>query len=96
MFLTSALGIRLCEVYLSLLTIDSSVCSVVSVVLDGDVAVDLSNLLVWWNELEEFADEKADDLSRWITESEVLVGIADADVLVVADVVAKTLYLRAK
>ena len=77
-----------------LLTIDSSVCSVVSVVLDGDVAVDLSNLLVWWNELEEFADEKADDLSRWITESEVLVGIADADVLVVADVVAKTLISK--
>ena len=74
-----------------LLTIDSSVCSVVSVVLDGDVAVDLSNLLVWCIELEEFADEKADDLSGWITESEVLVGIADADVLIVADVVAKTL-----
>ena len=76
---------------LSLLTIDSSVCSVVSVVLDGDVAVDLSNLLVWCIELEQFADEKADNLSGWITESEVLVGIADADVLVVADVAAKTL-----
>ena len=70
---------------LLLLTIDSSVCSVVSVVLDDDVAVDLSNLLVWCIELEEFADEKADDLSGWITESEVLVGIADADVLLVAD-----------
>ena len=56
-----------------------------SVVLDDDVAVDLSNLLVWCIELEEFADEKADDLSGWITESEVLVGIADADVLLVAD-----------
>ena len=76
---------------LFLLTIDSSVCSVVSVVLDGDVAVDLSNLLVWCIELEQFADEKADNLSGWITESEVLVGIADADVLVVADVAAKTL-----
>ena len=76
---------------LSLLTIDSSVCSVISVVLDGDVAVDLSNLLVWCIELEQFADEKADNLSGWITESEVLVGIADADVLVVADVAAKTL-----
>ena len=76
---------------LSLLTIDSSVCSVVSVVLDGDVAVDLSNLLVWCIELEQFADEKADNLLGWITESEVLVGIADADVLVVADVAAKTL-----
>ena len=76
---------------LSLLTIDSSVCSVVSVVLDGDVAVDLSNLLVWCIELEQFADEKADNLSGWITESELLVGIADADVLVVADVAAKTL-----
>ena len=59
-------------------------------VLDDDVAVDLSNLRVWCTELEEFADEKADDFSGWITESEVLVGIADADVLVVADVVAKT------
>ena len=76
---------------LFLLTIDSSVCSVVSVVLDGDVAVDLSNLLVWCIELEQFADEKADNLLGWITESEVLVGIADADVLVVADVAAKTL-----
>ena len=76
---------------LFLLTIDSSVCSVVSVVLDGDVAVDLSNLLVWCIELEQFADEKADNLSGWITESELLVGIADADVLVVADVAAKTL-----
>ena len=76
---------------LFLLTIDSSVCSVVSVVLDGDIAVDLSNLLVWCIELEQFADEKADNLSGWITESEVLVGIADADVLVVADVAAKTL-----
>ena len=64
-------------------------------VLDDDVAVDLSNLRVWCTELEEFTDEKADDFSGWITESEVLVGIADADVLVVADVVAKTLYLRA-
>ena len=60
-------------------------------VLDGDVAVDLSNLLVWCIELEEFADEKADHLSGWITESEVFVGIADADVLKVADVVVKTL-----
>ena len=60
-------------------------------VLDGDVAVDLSNLLVWCIELEQFADEKADNLSGWITESELLVGIADADVLVVADVAAKTL-----
>ena len=60
-------------------------------VLDGDVAVDLSNLLVWCIELEQFADEKADNLSGWITESEVLVAIADADVLVVADVAAKTL-----
>ena len=59
-----------------------------SVVLDGDVAVDLFNLLAWCIELEEFAGEKADD---WIIESEVLVGIADADVLAVADVVAKTL-----
>ena len=71
-----------------LLTIDSSVCSVLSVVLDCYVAIDLSNLLVWCIELKEFADEKADDLSGWITESEVYVGIADADV---ADVVAKTL-----
>ena len=54
--------------------------------LDGDVAVDLSNLLVWCIELGEFAE-----LSGWITESEVLVGIAEANVLVVADVVAKTL-----
>ena len=69
-----------------LLTINSSVCSVVSVMLDGDVAVNLSNLLVWCIELEEFAE-----LSGWITESEVLVGIAEANVLVVADVVAKTL-----
>ena len=76
---------------MSLLTIDSSVCSVMSVVLDGDVAVDLFNLLAWCIELEEFAGEKADDLSGWIIESEVLVGIADADVLAVADVVAKTL-----
>ena len=60
-------------------------------VLDGDIAVDLSNLLVWCIELEQFADEKADNLSGWITESELLVGIADADVLVVADVAAKTL-----
>ena len=59
-------------------------------VLDDDVAVDLSNLRVWCTELEEFADEKADNFSGWITESEVLVGIADADVLVVADVVGKT------
>ena len=77
-----------------LLTIDSSVCSVVSVVFDGDVAVNLSNLHVWCIELEEFADKKAEDLSRWITESKVLVGIADADVLVVADVVAKTLISK--
>ena len=41
--------------------------------------------------MEEFADEKADDLSGWITESEVLVGIADVYVLAVADVVVKTL-----
>ena len=47
-------------------------------VLDGDVAIDLSNLLVWCIELKEFADEKADDLSGWITESEVYVGIADS------------------
>ena len=60
-------------------------------VLDDDVAVDLSNLRVWCTELEEFTDEKADDLWGWFTESEVLFGIADADVLVVANVVAKTL-----
>ena len=74
-----------------LLTINSSVCSVVSVILDGDVAVDLSNSLVWCIELEEFADEKSDNLSGWITESEVLIGITEANVLVVVDVVAKTL-----
>ena len=76
---------------LLLLTIDSLVFCVVLVVLDGDVAVDLSNLSVWCIELEEFADEKAGDLAEWITKSEMLVGIADADVLVVEDVVAKTL-----
>ena len=76
---------------MSLLTIASSVCSVVPVLLDGDAAVNLSNLTVGCIELEEFADEKADDLSGWITESEVLVGIADVYVLAVADVVVKTL-----
>ena len=59
--------------------------------LDCDAAVDLFNLTVGCIELEEFADEKADDLSGWITESEVLVGIADVYVLAVADVVIKTL-----
>ena len=81
----------LSEVNLLVLTIDSLVCSIVLVVLDGDVAVDLSNILVWYIELDKFADEKADDLSGWFTESEVLFGIADADVLVVTNVVAKTL-----
>ena len=48
-------------------------------------------MLVGCIELQEFADEKADDLLGWITESEVFVDIANADVLVVVDVVAKTL-----
>ena len=52
----------LSEVNLLVLTIDSLVCSIVLVVLDGDVAVDLSNVLVWCIELDKFADEKADDL----------------------------------